>query len=371
MEPTKKKLRTMAGLEYYFMLRELSPLVGRFISKFYELEDGLFRLRFGELDLLAQLGVRMHLTKYISAAPQTPSNFCEFVRKRLDGKKLVSLSQHGMDRIIYAKFSSPSEECTLAFEMFAKGNLLVLDSQGKIMRPYRKEEWKERRLAKGETYKPPPSCAIPFPPSQSQLCSLFSQDLGENKYAVVSLNSLSIGTAYVNEALLACSIQPKTPSASISALQALELSEAFSRMHSSLLPLLYKQGGKPADFSVFPLSQHRGLEKIQCASLCAALDEYYSSCAPAQASSSFDKKKAQLESRLQLLRQRLEQASAQAQQCSQAGNAILENQQKLLAIAQHIKELRSEGKSWEEIAEGLKKKKIEMEKSGSVFYAEL
>lgn len=369
--PPAKKLRTMAGLEYHFLLRELSPLCGEFIGKFYELEEGLFRLRFGGSDLLVQLGVRMHLTKYISAAPSTPTNFCEFVRKRLDGKKLISLSQEGMDRIIYAKFSSPSQECTLVFEMFAQGNLLVLDEAGNILRPYLKEEWKTRRLARGEKYLPPASQKLPFPPSASQLSALFSAPTDEKKYAVVALNSLSIGTAYANEALASCNVAPKTPVHSISQQQAECIAAAFSRMHSSMSPFLYKKNGAIADFSIVPLSSLSDAEKIQCASLSEALDGYYSASPAPKASASFEKKKMQLQERLRMQQGHMHDTLAQAQQCTQAGNTILQNQQLFLSISQQVLTLRSQGKSWDEIAGMLQKKKIGMEKSGSVFYAEL
>lgn len=365
------KLRTMAGLEYHFLLRELSSLCGKFISKFYELEGGLFRLRFGSSDLLVQLGVRMHLTKYISPSPQTPSNFCEFVRKRLEGKKLTSLSQHGMDRIIFAKFASPSEECTLVFEMFAGGNLLVLDASGAIMRPYKKEEWKGRRLARGEKYSTPPSLQLPFPPSAQELSALFSQSEKE-KFIVSVLSQLSIGTSYINEALLACDIAPKTPAHSLSPSQLSALSSEFSRMHSSLSPIMYKQDGKPIDFSVFPLSQYSGLEAVQRPSLSAAADEFYASVpSPIPASSAHEKKKEQLQLRLSLQLASLEEAQKQAQECTQAGNAIMQNSQMLQSLSLEINSMRAKKIGWEEIAALLKKKKIEMEKTGSVVYVDL
>jgi len=358
----------MAGLEYHYVLRELSFLCGKFLGKFYELDEGLFRFRFGDSDLLVQLGVRMHLTKYISSAPQTPSNFCEFVRKRLDGKKLASLSQHGMDRIISAKFSSPSEEFTLVFEMFADGNLLVLDKDGIILRPYKKEEWKDRRLARGEKYKPPTSSQIPFPPSAQDLAALFSKSEKE-KFIISVLPQLSIGTAYLNEALLACKIPPKTPASSLSPPQIGALAAELSKMHSSLSPIAYKKEGILVDFSLIQLSSCASLEKVQGETLSQLADEYYLSHSPSQAPPlAHEKKKEQLQTRLQTQLAALEDAKKQEQECMQAGNLIMQNSGSLEALSSEINSMRAKKASWEEISLLLKKKKIEMEKTGSVLY---
>jgi len=79
----------------------------------------------------------------------------------------------------------------------------------------------------------------------------------------------------------------------------------------------------------------------------------------------------QLQERLRMQQGHMHDTLAQAQQCTQAGNTILQNQQLFLSISQQVLTLRSQGKSWDEIAGLLQKKKIGMEKSGSVFYAEL
>lgn len=86
-------------------------------------------------------------------AKQSPGGFSAFLKKFLFNQRIVSLKQHGLDRIIEFEFP----ESRLIIELFAKGNLVLCDKSNKILRAFRKEEWKDRKLEAGEEYKFPSS----------------------------------------------------------------------------------------------------------------------------------------------------------------------------------------------------------------------
>ena len=143
-------------------------------------------------------------------------------------------------------------------------------------------------------------------------------------------------------------------------------------MHSSLSPTACKKGGVISDFSLVPLSSCSSLEQAHSESLSPIMDEYYLSHASSKAPpSGHEKKKEQLQNRLSTQLAALEDAQKQAQECMHAGNSVMQNSASLEKLASEINSMRAKKTSWEEIALALKKKKIEMEKTGSVVYVEL
>jgi predicted ribosome quality control (RQC) complex YloA/Tae2 family protein len=132
---------------------ELKQLEGKYFDKAQQIGAELFKLSFSpsKQDLLIEPGKRFHLTSYRMAAPEKASNIAMLLRKQLGGKKLVSAEQHGSDRVITLDFG----DAKLIAEFFSHGNLVVTDADYNILFTFRKEEWKDRKLAKGEKYKYP------------------------------------------------------------------------------------------------------------------------------------------------------------------------------------------------------------------------
>ena len=89
-------------------------------------------------------------------AKQSPGGFSAYLKKFLYNQRMITIKQHGLDRIIEIEFP----ECKLIVELFAKGNLILCDKNNKILRAFRKEEWKDRKLEQGEEYKFPSSRGI-------------------------------------------------------------------------------------------------------------------------------------------------------------------------------------------------------------------
>ena len=89
-------------------------------------------------------------------AKQNPGGFSAFLKKFIYNQRIINLTQHELDRIILLEFPNH----TLIVELFAKGNIILCEKNHKIMRAFRKEEWKDRKLEQGEIYKFPSSKGI-------------------------------------------------------------------------------------------------------------------------------------------------------------------------------------------------------------------
>ena len=102
----------------------------------------------GKLDVVVELGKRLHLTRYSQSAKSTASQFCVALDKRLGNKKLRAVRQHAGDRVAVFEF----DDSMLVVEQFGKGNLVLVDAEQNISQVFRSETWKDRVLKRKEKY---------------------------------------------------------------------------------------------------------------------------------------------------------------------------------------------------------------------------
>ncbi len=154
----------MKSSDYFLAVRELAQeLAGSRLDNIYDAPGG-FRLRFrklgGEHNLLAEPGVRIHLTKFISPAPPTQSSFTQLLRRELANALVKKVAQVNCDRIAAFEFLAHGQARQLVFEQFGKGNAFLLDENGRILRQLRSIELGGRKLARGMAYEPPAQGAL-------------------------------------------------------------------------------------------------------------------------------------------------------------------------------------------------------------------
>jgi len=320
----------MSNLEYGFLCTELSPLlIGKRLDKFYELDDGKFRISFGSLDLVAELSKRMNTTKYIEKSPEKPSDFAMGVRKYLDGAKITSFSQHGTDRIITIGFEKrmgdQSVKFSFIFEMFAKGNLILTDEVGKIVRSYKREEGKDRLIKTGVPYAYPAPSALSQIPSESELKKILA-DVAVSS----SLSKLPLGTLYVKEALARTGIDAKRKGSELSASEISALSKAIREIVERAKPIVYMKDGAPAEFALASISSFSSYEPVPAASLNEAADEFF--FANRDATEEQNKTNPELEAKIEKAKLRLEKQNEhlislekEMKECDAAGKAIYDN----------------------------------------------
>jgi predicted ribosome quality control (RQC) complex YloA/Tae2 family protein len=305
----------MSGLEYFFLCKELSPLVGRRLSKIQLIGERIFRLKFGDAEILAEPGKRMHLTRYVKEAEEANS-FVEFAKKYLDNKILRGIGLIGTDRIVKFDFG----EVSLIFEMFGKGNLMLVDGAGMIMRPLVREEWKDRTIMAGRPYVPPPSKNLPFEPTEEDIAALMTE-----KYAISCLASLPLGITYLKEALLACGIAEKKPGNSLTRQEIAALAKKICEITRDAKPVLYSRDGMPVEFSLCELSSFASAQKTDAKTLSDAADEYYAHASNTAGENAKEKKLASMQERLEMQERRLAEILIEAEEAQKMGKLIMQN----------------------------------------------
>ncbi|MEL7622741.1 MAG: NFACT RNA binding domain-containing protein [Clostridiales bacterium] len=118
------------------------------------------------LSALAQ-EARIHLTSTTAPNPDQPPVFCMVLRKHLEGGRVLSFEQQGLDRILYINIQSLDEfgdlkEKRLIAEIMGKhSNLILVDPEkGRIIDSLRRitaAVSRFRQVLPGEQYLPPPS----------------------------------------------------------------------------------------------------------------------------------------------------------------------------------------------------------------------
>jgi predicted ribosome quality control (RQC) complex YloA/Tae2 family protein len=243
------------------MVNELSPLVvGKHFDRIRKLGDGIYRLKIGSTEILCELGIRIHFTKYIEQSNET-DKFAEKVGKELDNAKLKAIKQINNDRIIVFEF----DRGQLVFEMFGDGNAILIRDSITIT-AVKFESWTGREIKSGSPYSPPKN----LPSNKLEL---------SDKYVIVSLMKLPLGKEYATEILQRLKIDEKKSGSSLSGNQILALESEINKIKSSPMPLVFFDpidSTKPVDFSLTTLSKHSKLKTQNFKTLSEAADEYYS-----------------------------------------------------------------------------------------------
>jgi predicted ribosome quality control (RQC) complex YloA/Tae2 family protein len=140
------------------LLKELKQLEGAYVEKVQQVGPELFKFSLsGNRELLIEVGKRLNQTSFKIEAPKKPSQAAMLLRKYLGNKKLLKIEQHNHDRVVLFDFGVHK----LIGEFFSHGNIVLADKDLKIVFCFRPEEWKDRKIARGKTYKFPQN---PIPP---------------------------------------------------------------------------------------------------------------------------------------------------------------------------------------------------------------
>jgi len=333
----------MTNLEYSQVVEELQQYVGKHFSKI-SLAGSTYRIKIGTASILCELGVRLHLTKYIEKET-TLDSFCQKVRRELDNSRLLSVVQVNHDRVIQFEFKAGS----LYFEMFGKGNV-VLVQEGNTVAAAKREKWADREIKPGAPYKTPKASVV------FELNRAIS-----DKYIAASLMKLPFGKPYVLEVLRRAGIDEKIPGNKLSAKQKSSLQGEFDSLNSSLEPICFYEGDAVVDFSLTKLSEYSDAKVRAFPSLSEAADEFYFKKKPPE-----NPELKKLRDRLEKQKERLEKLKLEERECKEKGDFIYANFQEMEQILKTASE-----KKLSDIEKELERYKVKVNKKEKTIELEL
>jgi len=145
-------MQKMSGTDLGFAVADLQLLCGKRIARIRRTPEGIFLLKIGSEEVLFQPGVRLHLTRQALQATEAPDGFVAYLRKALEGKTAQEIRQVPGERIV--EIVTRSKE-RLVFELFRKGNLVLVGEDGLAYACLQKDEAGGRKVARGERYEYP------------------------------------------------------------------------------------------------------------------------------------------------------------------------------------------------------------------------
>ncbi len=262
-------MQSMGNWDYSIIVEELAELYGAFFDKFYICTDGSYLLRLrkkGTANIVAN-AFKLYLTEKPPATLETPPQFAMIVRKWLENCKLKSVEQVNGDRIISLVFEGKNGTFSLVFELFAKGNMLLLNSENKIVDVLKREEFASRKLKPREQYAAPPAKK---PIAELQVTEL----LPSGKTAAVISRAVNAPPFYIEEA-----IERTNASNDIEKLtnaEKVKIVAELMKIKMERKPIIYEENGTPVAFSFTELKRFKKKEKKAFETFSQALDYYYS-----------------------------------------------------------------------------------------------
>ncbi|XP_043526724.1 nuclear export mediator factor NEMF homolog isoform X2 [Frieseomelitta varia] len=187
-------------------ISELQKLIGMRVNQVYDIDHRTYLIRFqrGEEKcvLLLESGNRIHTTAFEWPKNVTPSGFSMKMRKHLKNKRLESLSQIGVDRMIDLQFGSGDAAYHIILELYDRGNIVLTDYEMtilNILRPH--TEGDKIRFAVKEKYPMDRAHQNTMPPIENIQEHLQNAKIGENLKKVLN-PLLEFGSAVIDHVLL-------------------------------------------------------------------------------------------------------------------------------------------------------------------------
>lgn len=397
----------MSSADVAAVVAELSAgpksIIDAKIGKIYqpaseEIRINLYVFHQGRDNLIIEAGKRIHLSKHFRASPELPQSFPMLLRKYLMGGRIVSIEQHDFDRIVKIGIERAGVRSTLIVELFARGNVLIVDSENKIILPMNPVTLKDRRLRSGEIYELPEAQLSPVEAKVSDLMDAFSKSTADAVRTIAT--RFNLGGVLAEEACARAGIDKSKPAKEATEEDAEKLRDALQDLFSPLFreraagktegepetgaetkgkpeaeietqvlglrPQHIKQeiNGKIETFDVVPfdLNRYSGYEKEYFDSFNTALDEFFGKKALEQVAEVKEAEKKEktlgvFERRLLQQEESLAKFGKEIEKNNTLAEIVYANYQVIEELFSVLNGARAKGYSWDEIRSILKQAK--------------
>jgi predicted ribosome quality control (RQC) complex YloA/Tae2 family protein len=349
----------LSALDLNYLLKELKFLINSRLDKVYHPSKKELILQFyvsvkGKQQLLINAGNYLYLTLFKSSS-QKPSEFCMYLRKKLTNSRLIEINQLGFERIIEFKFQTKQEIFSLIFEMFSKGNIILL-KDNKILSATEYQKYSTRTIRPKENYIYPKKEFNFLELTQADLKKLLSKTTKESVVKSLAID-LGLGGIYSEEI---CLLSKVNKSKKPSELEDKEIKALFASLKSiknkKFEPTIVYENNLIKDSIPFKLNLYKNLKQKSFKTFSTALEEFFSQQIPAEQlkyQKQINKTKAIIEKQLQ----HLEELKQQEKINKEKAELLYKNYKLVKEILEELKQI-SKKHNWKEIQEKLKGHKL-------------
>lgn len=359
-------MKAMSNVDVYAICKELGELLkDARVQKAYQPTKDTVLIRFhvpgkGRVDVVFQAGLRVHTTQYPPQNPKVPPNFPMLLRKYIKGGSVTCVSQHNFDRIMRIDIQKENK-FSLVIELFAKGNIILLDEEDQIILPLKRKLWQDRRITSKEEYKYPPERGMnPLEVDKNGLKELLQNS---DRDIIRTLAGNGLGGLYAEEIALRSGVDKKKNASEVTNDEIDALYSALTEIFKPLKTYDFHPqiiSGEKEDVLPLNLQMYTDYEKKKYESYNEAADEFYSSIVGEDIVQVHEEvwsgEVGKFEKRLSIQMETLEKFNKTVKESKIKGEAIYSNYQKIQNIIDIINHARKTN-SWLEIIATVKKGK--------------
>lgn len=331
----------MSGIDIMALVEELNALLPLWIGKVYQYDATHIGVRLGrkgytKLLMLIESGRRIHPVHSLPTPPMNPTGFAMLLRKYLEGGKILSIGQYGVQRVLYFDIGKKNQTFRLCVELFDEGNVILCQDDGTIIMPLRQHRFRDREIVKGAPYTISGRDCREI--SDTELQSLFQKN--EKELVKTLAVDCMLGGQYAEEVCRMAGIPKQTPTNRANAgLVQTTIRALFESVRNQRTPVITKTG-------CWPVILGRELPLQTFSTFIDALEAFYaeSSSGVAPAGPPKPKRHSIQEQQLRAIAQFETQIAALQRKV----DAIYENYHRIDGIQRALRQAR-ERFSWQEI----------------------
>lgn len=349
----------LASLDLHYLIKELQFLINSKLDKIYHPSKKELLLQFHvpgigkkQLKINAQ---SIYLTEYKSpAAP--PSDLCMFLRKKLNNARLRAIKQLGFERILSFDFQTKTENFSLIFELFSRGNI-ILTKANKILVAAEYQKWAARTIRPGQTYSYPAKEYNLLELKKPYLTTLLTSTNKESLVKCLALD-LGLGGIYSEEACLLANIDKNKKPSKLNSKDLEKLFAALKKLQTKKLdPRTVYKAKELIDIVPFELKLYKDLKQEPAKTFSQALDSYFSKQVLLQEKAKFQKQLEKIQEIIQKQKQNIANLKKSELENKEKAELLYQNYKLVSEILQELKKA-TKKYTWKEIKEKLKGHKL-------------
>jgi len=329
----------LSSIDVRILSKEFENILNSRIDKIYQVSKRELKIRLhlsgkGTLDLVIAPNF-LCISRYDRPAPKDASSFAMQLRKHLSGGFLRDVRQHSFDRILEFSIENKDIDYLLIVELFSKGNVILLDSDRKIIGLLEWQKWRHRRLGVRQMYEYPPAGVDTPVLDAGEFNKILSGS--EKGIAATLATELSLGGLYAEELCLGSGIDKGKISSELSEKEAKSLFRSLQKLlDREMEPRIVLEDNTPVDVIPFGLQIYKKFKQKNLESFNDAVDEYFSKQEFGEkedrAESRFQDKVNRLREIKEGQRESLKELEKKAEDCRKAGDLIYQNLQDVEAV---------------------------------------
>ena len=343
--------KNLTSFELTAIINELQFLVNGRISQVYHQEkmELLFQLHAkGEGKKLLKIvpGKFLCLTGR-KETPLKPSSFCMQLRKYLNNAFIRKIEQKSSERVVVFEIEK-ADKYNLIIELFSRGNLVLTDTNYKIIAALEQKKWKDRNVKVKEKYIFPTAGTNWKKLSEKELTVILKKS--EKKNLATSLaTEVGLGGLYAEEVCKLANVDKDKLQKDVTGKEIKTIIKSLQE----LLKLAEKTTGFIYDDQITPFELKDMKENKRTKTYNEAIDTLN----PFEIISPYEQRINTLKKIISNQGYSITKQEDKIELNKKKGEIVYENYQPLQKIINYVNSARKESKEWKEIEKELKKVK--------------